>query len=378
MCHFYGNSLSILNDASRSTQALVDMLQPEHFEAVRMLPSFRKLAEDMLKAQNPTGARGLLEDDKTLLEAIESFLASRNEDITRLLRVMHVLASSSPEPIGNIQLYMAAFEGTITDSDFVRRFLDSTKRMAPEEVISFLKQIRDSIETGCPEMELDGWTENAFDFLGELSDIQIQVTSLIEESTKTGKPVRSSYAIHSKGVRTTVIAQRVQLSYEKSTVSKQDEAFTALIDRLSKVLKEFFKCENPQDLFLHEVWLYDSIYPYKDVFTPRPRYAIERALSAPHDYLTCDCCQFGEGISPTQPATASIYQMYLEAGSLINISDLWRAFLDNQNPNDEEDFDERETLVLFYRALADLKLLGMIKESKKKVDHLAKVAWMGL
>ena len=33
---------------------------------------------------------------------------------------------------------------------------------------------------------------------------------------------------------------------------------------------------------------------------------------------------------------------------------------------------------LFYRALADLKYLGMIKHSKKKTDHMAKLAWKGL
>jgi origin recognition complex subunit 3 len=33
---------------------------------------------------------------------------------------------------------------------------------------------------------------------------------------------------------------------------------------------------------------------------------------------------------------------------------------------------------MFYRGLADLKSLGMVKQSKKKADHLAKVAWKGL
>jgi origin recognition complex subunit 3 len=35
-------------------------------------------------------------------------------------------------------------------------------------------------------------------------------------------------------------------------------------------------------------------------------------------------------------------------------------------------------LMLFYRALADLKLSGMVKPSRKKTDHLAKMAWKGL
>lgn len=33
---------------------------------------------------------------------------------------------------------------------------------------------------------------------------------------------------------------------------------------------------------------------------------------------------------------------------------------------------------LFSQALAELKYLGMIKSSRKKADHLAKLAWKGL
>lgn len=33
---------------------------------------------------------------------------------------------------------------------------------------------------------------------------------------------------------------------------------------------------------------------------------------------------------------------------------------------------------LFSRALAELKYMGMVKNSRKKVDHLAKLSWKGL
>lgn len=33
---------------------------------------------------------------------------------------------------------------------------------------------------------------------------------------------------------------------------------------------------------------------------------------------------------------------------------------------------------LFSQALAELKYLGMIKSSRKKADHLVKLAWKGL
>jgi origin recognition complex subunit 3 len=83
-------------------------------------------------------------------------------------------------------------------------------------------------------------------------------------------------------------------------------------------------------LFLSEVFMYDLKSPHTEVFQPKPRFAVERALASPHDYLGCECCSGVDGnpaaLSATQPATAIVYQMYLESGTLINVSDLWSAF----------------------------------------------------
>ena len=95
-----------------------------------------------------------------------------------------------------------------------------------------------------------------------------------------------------------------------------------------------------ETLFLSEVMIYDLKSPHTEVFQPKPRLAIERALASPHDYLGCDCCSGVEGshgaLSATQPATAIVYQMYLESGTLINVSDLWSAFHAIAGDGDEE------------------------------------------
>jgi origin recognition complex subunit 3 len=362
-----------------TSASLRKLLQPEHYEAIRMLPSFQKLVELLTRNHAITFARELLEDDDAILREIEKFLSSKDQIITRLLRSMHVLCVASGGSFGKIELYLKAFKGNLSDSDVVRGIIESVRKMSPEDLSTFLEQIEAAMEAGNPDLDLEGWLEEARDseLLQEMEAVQKQVTSLSKQSSKTGQPVRSSYTIYSKGLRTTVIAQKVQLSYEKSTLSKEDVEYTALIDRLSKVLKQYFTFDNPQDLFLNEVWLYDSISPYRDVFTPRPRFAIERALSAPQDYLD-SCDADGEALSANKPATAILYQMYLESGTLVNISDIWTAFYSIVGGEDGDGYDERTVLMLFYRGLADLKLLGMVKQSKKKVDHLAKSAWKGL
>lgn len=374
MCHYFANALSILTPVLE-TSSTPDILQAEHFEAVRILPSFKSFVMRFMETRNLDRVDDLLDDAK-LLEEMEVSLARK--PVLQLLRVMSVVSELSPEPVSSIDLYKTTFDGTLGDSDYTSRILESTKRMTPEELISFLQKISDTIYNGSSELDLDGWADEDEEFVEEVASLQSQALELFEQASKAGQTVRSSYAIRSQGVRTTVIAQRVQLSYEDSTLTEQDKQFTALVDRLNDRLREYFSVENPQDMFLHEVWLYDSMLLHRDVFTPKPRAAIERALSAPYDYLQCKCCESVEASSSTHPATAILYQMYLDAGSLINIFDLWTTFFEMVSGGDEQKIDEREALVLFYRALADLKSLGMVKQSKKKTDHLAKTAWKGL
>ena len=89
MCHFYGNPLSILNDVA-SNLSLQKFLQPQHFELIRMLPSFKKLAEGLVEAGELLQARDILRDDKALLSKVEECLDSRQADISRILRAMHL------------------------------------------------------------------------------------------------------------------------------------------------------------------------------------------------------------------------------------------------------------------------------------------------
>jgi origin recognition complex subunit 3 len=77
---------------------------------------------------------------------------------------------------------------------------------------------------------------------------------------------------------------------------------------------------------------------------------------------------------------------------------LWEAFseaivdLEDENEDEERNeagkavernnasnaIGERLALALFYRSLAELRMLSFVKPTKKKMDCLAKAAWKGL
>jgi origin recognition complex subunit 3 len=145
-------------------------------------------------------------------------------------------------------------------------------------------------------------------------------------------PLHTQHDVRNDSLRTTVVAQKVLLSKHKAALSEQDKAYSDLVTQFHDQLEAYFASSfiDPKTLFLSEVLIYDLKSPHTEVFQPKPRFAVERALASPHDYLSCDCCSGVDGnpaaLSATQPATAIVYQMYLESGTLINVSDLWSAF----------------------------------------------------
>lgn len=382
MTHFFANPLSVFLSRPENVGKVIEAIQPEHIEAIRMLPSFRGKIEFLLAESKPQEARELLESGEVLLSKVRSALEKKHAFIIKLQRKIHILAASvsgENRLVDRINIYIKAVSGQLGGSEIVQDFLGSIISLTPDETISLAKRIANAIMSGDPSEGLPGWGKPAPLFLKELERIQSVITRLVRDADTAGTPLRSRYTSQSKILRTTVVAQKVQLSKEKSSLSKLDESYSDLLDELSELLQDYFTFEDPQDQFLHEIWLYDSKSPYREVFTPKPRYAIERALSVPHDYLGCTCCKASEGgLSASQPPTSILYQLYLETGGLINVFDLWSAFNTIMGGEDGEDGDERSTLALFYRALADLKILGLVKQSKKKTDHLAKLAWKGL
>jgi len=110
MCHFYANPLSVLIQSTTSALRR-KLIQPEHYEAIRILPSFRKLVESLATRNNAKHARELLENDSALLDEVNQSIVSRAEKVTELLRAVYVLSVAAGSA-NIIDLYLKAFKGT--------------------------------------------------------------------------------------------------------------------------------------------------------------------------------------------------------------------------------------------------------------------------
>lgn len=388
MCHFYANPLSVL--LSEITP------QPEHLEALRNLPSFRSHIEDALEAGRLKHVRSLLDDDAYLLaEQQRTAVKVTAKWETQLLRSLSLLEAGGLFQKDFIVAYTNALEDGIDLHSGDSGVLDVMKRMPPDDIASLLQHLLDTIRGGSRELGMSGWATEGKKFVHTLSDMLERLALLQTQSQLTGKPLRSQYSAQTKLLRTTVVAQKVQLSQAETSLSEEDKAFTELVDDLVRSLAVEISCQPAHAILFHELWMYESISPHKNVFIPRPGVVFERALSKPHDYLACACCSTADGNASTLPATSILYHLYGEAGALVNVADLWSAFYALVGCDDDEDedprsnpkskssksrgedgFDQRSALVLFYQGLAELKAMGFVKPTKKRTDHIARLKWL--
>ncbi|ROW16090.1 hypothetical protein VPNG_01926 [Cytospora leucostoma] len=388
MCHFYGNPLSILLVGGGKPQ-------PEHLEALRNLPSFRAHIEETIEAGIRELPRLLLDDDVYLLaeqRKTASSVTARWE--TQLLRSLSLLQASELLQDDFITTYINAISDGI-NLQAEDSMLDLVKRKSPDEISPLVERLLTTIKNGNRELGISGWSSEGKALVQELSKVLEEIATLQSQAQSKGKMLRNQHSAQGRALRTTVVAQKVQLSKDESSLTSEDKAFTELVDKLVVLIADATACQSADAILFHELWMYESRSPHKDVFIPRPGTVFERALSRPHDYLACACCSTANaGNASTLPVTSILYHLYEEAGALVNVADLWSAFYAlvgaGEDNNDDDDpkprsktkkpvnngYDERTSLVLFYQGLAELKAMGFVKATKKRADHIAKSKWL--
>lgn len=275
-----------------------------------------RYAQTLIERKEYETLRTLLDDDNALGDVVMREIQTCKETLQAFLDAIDVLfwiqsslTLKSKAPWSEI--YILAMCADLAGSAAFEDIMLSVKKLPSDTMETLVNGLE---AMGLPLELVEPMTE-----LGQLTDHR--------EDPEV--PLRSAYDVHHETLRTTVVAQKVSLSKNTSTLSAQDSAYTKIVDRIYIILRDYLETSliNPQDLFLNEILIFDSKSPHREVFTPKPRYAIERALGSPHDYLGCDCCGGSEdGLSATQPATAILYQLHLESGAVVNTADLWSAF----------------------------------------------------
>jgi origin recognition complex subunit 3 len=283
--------------------------------------------------------------------------------------VQGVLQTSKPS--SRTELFLRAISGDLQGSPSIEGILSKITKSDSDVFAQVLSVLKDS-------------DDNVID----VEQYQTTLENLLstQQNSKENSPLRSKHDTQNSTLSTTTVTKSrvVNLTKVQKQVSAQDVEYTDLLERFVAEFEQSLTSAlvNPQDLFLHEIFLFDLRNPLKDSFAPRARFSVERALSNPFDYLSSSTAleEQNNNLSAKQPETAILYQLYLESGALVNIFDLWKAFstIVSGDEGDADGDEQRTSLMLFYRALSELKALGMMKPSRKKIDHVSKSSWKGL
>ncbi|PON21656.1 origin recognition complex subunit 3 [Trichoderma gamsii] len=403
MCHFYANALSVL--LAPDIEGGEEILQAEHIEALRYLPSFRNEVEKavgLATVDSLQHARSLIEDDEYLLSQARASNDCRQGWMDGHLRSLLVREAAGAIQPPLSRAYVDSLSATYPDSGN-GSLTEYIRRMGISALIGLLRRAIYIFKEGEPSLHLQPASrEEDVALLSFLGETLSRLEQLESDAESAGITLLTKYSSQSKVMRTTVIAQRVQLSRDSAALRDEDRQLTDIVDAVTERLTAHIRASRPDKVLFSETWLYDSRSPLRDVMVPRPRVTFKRSLARPYDYLACSCCKGGDAedgtMQATLPATSILYHLYLEAGSLINVADLWSAFYalvsghkeeekkeeESEDDDDDDDdekqqkkqHDERKALVMFYRGLAELRAMGFVKSSKKKTDHIAKVRWL--
>lgn len=425
MSGFYANPLTLFLDPSL---ACADV-PPDHFAALRNTPSFRHAADQLLADGRADALRNLLNDDAALFAFAREHIASGRAAMRALALALDAIRLLQRHIPGVPQssksaLYVQATAGQLHDSPLLRSLRLSTRKAPADTTLAILQALsalasvgglqdspqlrslrnaerhappsddapRDALHALSPPLLGESFRTRLLALTAELQHLLTQSGGDGGSGTDPEHTLRSAddLAGGGAGLRTTVVAQRVGLSRQRAQLSRLDAAYTAIVHGLTDAVDDMLAAAlvRPAALVLRECFVYDLRSPHREALTSRPRGAVERALAAPHDYLDCECCgsEGGDGdvdrgekggdatLAASQPATAVLYQLYLESGSLMNAGDMWLAFRAVMGEKEGEEW----TMALFQRGLAELRYLGMVRGTRKRADHVAKVAWRGL
>ena len=446
MSHFFANALALLisDNIQESDVARI-------CEAVRNTKSFQRHAEELLDTKEKSAVkevRRVLQDDSYALGVARAAIREGQQKmhdfhcaVQAFKRLPSLLGLVPPANASEFDIDLEALSGRdFTDSGPYISITAMLSRLRSTHLLSILSAYNLSFQSSTSTLSTEPPTE--------LQDLH---SRLLAFQTLHSADIRS---IHdpSHPQHATIIDPRtntISLSkLDTIPLTESERQYTAIVNDLLSALQSYFDTHinkfHYSKLLLHEAFVYDLKIPLSSVFTPRPRYALERALAKPGDYLGCACNDIIQSHAPqgwqgedhygdnetgeykhTAPPISILWTLYREAGSTVNVRDLFDAFcarlgvavtpdevgegqrtIDMPHTNGEanvnanrphltlrtDTLSERAAMALFYRSLSELRMLGYIRPTKKKpagvgaasargagnVECVGKGGWWGL
>ncbi|XP_045354938.1 origin recognition complex subunit 3 isoform X2 [Leopardus geoffroyi] len=377
--HFYSQPLSVLCCNLSEAKRRINFLSENQCENIRRLPSFRRHVEKQASEKQVA----LLTNERFLKEEIQSLLESLHVYHTNyflVLRCLHQFTSSLPKyPLGRQirELYCTCLEKNIWDSEEYASALQLLRMLAKDELMTILQKCFKVFKSSS-EKQLGSTAKRIEEFLAQF------------QSLDEAKEEEDTSGLQSKGLQKTDLyhLQKSLLEMkELRRTSKKQTRFEALREKvvnfIDSLVREYLLLPETQPL--HEVMYFSAAHTLRAHLNAAPRIALHTALNNPYYYLKNEALKSEEGCIPNvAPDICIAYKLHLECSRLINLVDWSEAFATVVTAAEKMDAnsitsEERNEIIhaRFIRAVSELELLGFIKPTKQKTDHVARLTWGG-
>jgi origin recognition complex subunit 3 len=376
MEHFSWTAVSSLCVPRTRLSEEVNLLTHSQLDMLRALPSFRRYVEE----QEPEVKLSLLEDDEFAKETVERMLSEfcgRRETLFAFIKIFVIFLQPLPTSALGTKLYQLLLhcsDVNLVDSDEFKTVWPYVRVLGEKQLEQCLMAVAKCIE------DMDSPTEDVFDF-------KQQIVSFAEKLSK----LQESQSADAEGTGDSKMATAVTTSERKLLLeehlkqavnkSKPKSVFTNLRGQIMDYLHDVF-----QEVFAplascpcYEVFCFEQAKWLKQHLNPPIRSAIQSALRHPEMYLpSCDSVSPNEPLSKNLPDISIVYHIHLECGKMINLYDWMQAFISIVAPEEENEDSKQVNADLherFMKAVAELQFLGLVKQTKRKTDHVQRLTW---
>nr|XP_039323713.1 origin recognition complex subunit 3 isoform X3 [Saimiri boliviensis boliviensis] len=337
--HFYSQPLSVLCCNLPEAKRRINFLSNNQCENIRRLPSFRRYVEK---------------------QASEKQVALLTKEKCLKIR----------------ELYCTCLEKNIWDSEEYASVLQLLRMLAKDELMIILEKCF-KVFKSC-EKHLGSTAKRIEEFLAQFQNLDAETKE--EEDASGSQP---------KGLQKTDLyhLQKSLLEMKELRRSKKPTKFEILrenvVDFIDCLVREYLL--PPETQPLHEVVYFSAAHALREHLNAAPRVALHTALNNPYYYLKNEALKSEEGCIPNiAPDICIAYKLHLECSRLINLVDWSEAFAtvvtaaEKMDANSATSEEMNEIIhARFIRAVSELELLGFIKPTKQKTDHVARLTWGG-
>jgi origin recognition complex subunit 3 len=332
--HFLSRPLSCRFSNEKLTKQDLDMIR-------RSCMSFRKFVEYQ---QSPFAKKMLITNDEKFISALYEMLEENQifwHNFHLALRTLVILLDDLPKnDLGRLlrELYPICISDEVTKLDEFKECFGLLKFTSKDKILSKIDEIMKITKKANIKFEIFS------DFIKKLKfhreeisqagrspqkqDEDKKIKTNLTPTTKQGTAGRQEMMqLLKQNAKNN--PQRVIVEYEQKLYDFLDFMNNFLSDNLSSIQKA-----KP----FNELFIFTDAQQVRRQIVGAPRGSIHNALTNPHHYLQCSCCEIqeSENILASFPDLAISYKLHLECNKNINLYDWMQAFAMVIESNEEE------------------------------------------